>query len=57
MVFSVIHMHVFVVQFLSDDSHVLSIRDTESVKKLQQKLKGARRTVVVGNGGIATELV
>ena len=36
---------------------MLSIRDTESVKVFQQKLKGARRVVVVGNGGIATELV
>ncbi|KAL5010043.1 hypothetical protein ScPMuIL_012348 [Solemya velum] len=37
--------------------YVLGIRDTESAKQFQKKLKAARRVVVVGNGGIATELV
>jgi len=37
--------------------HVLGIRDTESVIKFQDSLKQASRVVVVGNGGIATELV
>lgn len=36
---------------------VLGVRDTETVQALQEKLKGARRVAVVGNGGIATELV
>ena len=36
---------------------VLGIRDTESVKEFQGRIKNARRIVVVGNGGIATELV
>ena len=36
---------------------VLGIRDVESVQKFQEKLKMARRIVVVGNGGIATEIV
>lgn len=36
---------------------VIGIRDTDSASVLQDKLKTARRIVVVGNGGIATELV
>ncbi|CAI7993479.1 Pyridine nucleotide-disulfide oxidoreductase domain-containing protein 1 [Geodia barretti] len=36
---------------------VIGIRDTESVEDFQRKLEDARRIVVVGNGGIATELV
>ncbi|XP_048240124.1 pyridine nucleotide-disulfide oxidoreductase domain-containing protein 1-like isoform X2 [Haliotis rufescens] len=39
------------------NKHVIGIRDTESVKVFQQRLTAARRIVVVGNGGIATELV
>lgn len=39
------------------DEFVLGIRDTESVETFRERLKGARRIVVVGNGGIATELV
>lgn len=40
-----------------NNSRVIGIRDTESVETFVQKLKGARRIIVVGNGGIATELV
>lgn len=36
---------------------MLGIRDTETVKEFQNRLKHARRLIVVGNGGIATELV
>uniref|UniRef100_UPI00358F0E13 pyridine nucleotide-disulfide oxidoreductase domain-containing protein 1 n=1 Tax=Myxine glutinosa TaxID=7769 RepID=UPI00358F0E13 len=36
---------------------VLGIRDTDSVQELQKRLVGSRRIVVVGNGGIALELV
>ena len=36
---------------------VLGIRDMESACKFQEKLQQARRIVVVGNGGIATEIV
>ncbi|GFO27235.1 pyridine nucleotide-disulfide oxidoreductase domain-containing protein 1 [Plakobranchus ocellatus] len=36
---------------------VVGIRDTESVKEFQNKVKTARRILIVGNGGIATELV
>jgi small subunit ribosomal protein S18b len=38
-------------------SHVLCIRDTQSVSELQLRLSNSRKVVVVGNGGIATELV
>uniref|UniRef100_A0A0B6YTZ6 Pyridine nucleotide-disulfide oxidoreductase domain-containing protein 1 n=1 Tax=Arion vulgaris TaxID=1028688 RepID=A0A0B6YTZ6_9EUPU len=40
-----------------DNPYVVGIRDTESVKDFQKKVSSARRIVVVGNGGIATELV
>lgn len=40
-----------------DNPYVLGIRDTQSVKEFQKHLSAARRIVVVGNGGIATELV
>ncbi|XP_063404824.1 pyridine nucleotide-disulfide oxidoreductase domain-containing protein 1-like isoform X3 [Mytilus trossulus] len=40
-----------------DHPHVLGIRDTQSVKEFQKQLSTARRIIVVGNGGIATELV
>ncbi len=37
--------------------HVLGIRDTESVREFQSRLaSGTRRVLIVGNGGIATEL-
>ena len=36
---------------------VLTIRDTDSVQRLAQRLQAARRVVVVGNGGIALELM
>ncbi|KAF9407079.1 hypothetical protein HW555_012784 [Spodoptera exigua] len=42
----------------SDKSkRILGIRDTESVKEFQEKLRMGRRMVVVGNGGIASEIV
>lgn len=40
-----------------DNPNVIGIRDTESVTHFQKKLCGARRVIIVGNGGIATELV
>lgn len=36
---------------------VLCIRDTDSVSELRRRISAARRVVVVGNGGIAMELV
>nr|XP_054752905.1 pyridine nucleotide-disulfide oxidoreductase domain-containing protein 1-like [Lytechinus pictus] len=41
----------------ADNPYILGIRDTESVRTFQKHLEGARRIIVVGNGGIATELV
>ncbi|BFZ25198.1 hypothetical protein BsWGS_28237 [Bradybaena similaris] len=40
-----------------DNPYVVGIRDTESVKDFQERIKTATRIVIVGNGGIATELV
>lgn len=37
--------------------HVVGIRDTESVQDLQSRLGHCRHVTVVGNGGIASELV
>lgn len=36
---------------------VLTIRDTDSVQRLARQLQRARRVAVVGNGGIALELM
>ncbi|PIK50846.1 putative pyridine nucleotide-disulfide oxidoreductase domain-containing protein 1 isoform X2 [Apostichopus japonicus] len=41
---------------MKDDPNVIGIRDTESVSQFQAKLGGSRRVIIVGNGGIATEL-
>lgn len=38
-------------------SRILGIRDTDSVNDFQEKLKDGRRMVIVGNGGIASEIV
>ncbi|CAL1528894.1 unnamed protein product [Lymnaea stagnalis] len=40
-----------------DNPFVIGIRDTESVQTFQQRVKSANRIIIVGNGGIATELV
>lgn len=40
-----------------DSPYVMWIRDTESVCQFQARMKGARRILNVGNGGIATEMV
>lgn len=37
--------------------YVLSIRDTESVNEFQRRIQSSRKIVVVGNGGIASELI
>ena len=37
--------------------NIIGIRDLDSVAILQKKLKNAERVLVVGNGGIALELV
>ncbi|KAF7383622.1 hypothetical protein HZH66_012972 [Vespula vulgaris] len=40
-----------------NNKFIIGIRDTESVIQFSQKIQNARKIVVVGNGGIATELV
>ena len=40
-----------------ENEHVLGLRDLQSVKYFQNRLATARRVVIVGNGGIALELV
>ncbi|KFB39485.1 AGAP008042-PA-like protein [Anopheles sinensis] len=39
------------------NANVIGIRDTESVQQFQKRIHTASRLVVVGNGGIASELV
>lgn len=36
---------------------VIGLRDTDSIDALRRRLASARRIVIVGNGGIALELV
>ncbi len=45
------------VQAIADSPHVLVLRDRDTVDSLAQRLQHARRIAVVGNGGIAMELV
>ncbi|EFJ51949.1 hypothetical protein VOLCADRAFT_116157 [Volvox carteri f. nagariensis] len=40
----------------SDHPAVLTLRDTDSVQELTRRLRGCRRVVLAGNGGIAMEL-
>lgn len=42
---------------LTNDKYVFGIRDTQSVMNFQEGLKGAKKIAVIGNGGIATEMV
>lgn len=40
------------------NKNILSIRDTDSISILRSKLaEGMRRVLLIGNGGIATELM
>ncbi|XP_046729004.1 pyridine nucleotide-disulfide oxidoreductase domain-containing protein 1 [Silurus meridionalis] len=42
---------------IKENPHVLGIRDTDSAQDFQKKLCKAKRMLVIGNGGIALELV
>ncbi|XP_029463390.1 pyridine nucleotide-disulfide oxidoreductase domain-containing protein 1 [Rhinatrema bivittatum] len=42
---------------LAGNPYVLGIRDTDSVQEFQKHLSKAKRVAIVGNGGIALELV
>ncbi|XP_073987572.1 pyridine nucleotide-disulfide oxidoreductase domain 1 isoform X1 [Rhodnius prolixus] len=41
----------------TNDEHIVGIRDTDSVKELQRRIAASKKVVIIGNGGIATELV
>jgi pyruvate/2-oxoglutarate dehydrogenase complex dihydrolipoamide dehydrogenase (E3) component len=41
---------------LLNSPHVVVLRDIDSVQELSEKLKSAKKVMVVGNGGIALEL-
>ncbi|KAK7896152.1 hypothetical protein WMY93_021477 [Mugilogobius chulae] len=43
--------------FIEDNPYVLGIRDTDSAQNFQKRLSKAKRIIVIGNGGIALELV
>lgn len=40
-----------------ENKYVLGIRDTESVVEFQKRIEHSRRIAIVGNGGIASELI
>ncbi|CAK9802308.1 Pyridine nucleotide-disulfide oxidoreductase domain-containing protein 1 [Anthophora quadrimaculata] len=40
-----------------NNNFILGIRDTESVLQFSKKIKNSKRIVIVGNGGIATEII
>lgn len=42
---------------VADSEHVIVLRDQDSVTDFASRLQSARRVVLVGNGGIALELV
>lgn len=44
-------------KLVENSPHVVCIRDTESAQQFQSHIKDAKRILIVGNGGIATEMV
>jgi hypothetical protein len=44
-------------KLLGTHRNIIGLRDMDSVQQLSARLATARRVVVVGNGGIALELV
>lgn len=45
------------VLFENKNPNIIGIRDTESVEKFSNKIKNAKKIIIIGNGGIATELI
>lgn len=41
----------------SIDEYVIGIRDTDSVKDFQKKIKNSKKFALIGNGGIASEII
>uniref|UniRef100_A0A0K8SBP7 Pyridine nucleotide-disulfide oxidoreductase domain-containing protein 1 n=2 Tax=Lygus hesperus TaxID=30085 RepID=A0A0K8SBP7_LYGHE len=44
-------------KLIGNNPHIVGIRDTDSVQEFQSRLAKSKKVVIVGNGGIATELV
>ncbi|XP_011506245.1 PREDICTED: pyridine nucleotide-disulfide oxidoreductase domain-containing protein 1 [Ceratosolen solmsi marchali] len=44
-------------KLIFDNSKIIGIRDTESLENFLEKLRSAKKIIVIGNGGIAIELV
>ena len=44
-------------KLIATDTNIIGLRDNHSVEQLVDRLATARRVAVVGNGGIALELV
>jgi pyruvate/2-oxoglutarate dehydrogenase complex dihydrolipoamide dehydrogenase (E3) component len=44
-------------KIIANHPNIIGIRDLESVQYLIEKLQVARKVVVVGNGGIALEII
>ena len=44
-------------QIHHDSKYCVTIRDTESALRLSEQIQSANRVVIIGNGGIALELV
>eukprot|EP01040_Poterioochromonas_malhamensis_P012693 gene12694-13901_t len=44
-------------RLIAEHPNIIGIRDLESVENLVQKLRDAKRIIIVGNGGIALELI
>ena len=45
------------VKISKDSQFVISLRDTDTVLDLKKRLSSSKKIVIVGNGGIALELV
>uniref|UniRef100_A0A1L8DZV9 Pyridine nucleotide-disulfide oxidoreductase domain-containing protein 1 n=1 Tax=Nyssomyia neivai TaxID=330878 RepID=A0A1L8DZV9_9DIPT len=43
-------------KLIKEHPHVIGIRDTESVQEFQKRIKNSKKIVLVGNGGIASEI-
>ncbi|XP_055681260.1 pyridine nucleotide-disulfide oxidoreductase domain-containing protein 1 [Lutzomyia longipalpis] len=41
---------------IEEHPHIIGIRDTESVQEFQRRIKDSKKIVLVGNGGIASEI-
>ena len=42
---------------IGNNPYILSLRDTDNAKDFKKKLSTAKKIIIIGNGGIALELV